>query len=220
MSAPTFVGTRQLETFAETVNEQVARFATLPVLQKLHRGELTVGDYQAILLRIFHQVHESASTFALAASMVDTDRFEIKSYLMQHAEEEKLHWQWIVSDLRKTGYQGPDPRSLSPDPSAAGYIGYNYYVALKKPVCRLAIAATLESIGASFGERYAVKLMTVLSLKEDQVLFFKGHGDTDIGHTREIMDVLERANFDASEWKALCTAASTAGTLYSRIYDI
>jgi hypothetical protein len=206
--------------FENVVQQQVNQLAEAPALQKLARRQLTLADYHQILLAIFHQVYEGPGTFALAAGLISSSRPEVKSYLMHHAEEEKLHWRWIVSDLKNTGYKGPEPQLLPPRPAAAAYIGYNHYIALKYPTGRLAIAAVLESIGAHFGAKSSAALMSALDLKENQVVFFHGHGDTDVGHTKEIIDVLEKAGLDADEWGTMCNIAETSGILYRSLYVI
>jgi hypothetical protein len=61
--------------------------------------------------------------------------------------------------------------------------------------------------------------MTQLNLSQDQVRFFDGHGDTDIGHTKDIFDVLERSELSSDEWQRMCHIAEVAGTLYRNMYS-
>lgn len=114
-----------IEQFSATVGNQAALFADAPICKLLQAEGVCMSDYHTVLKRIFHQVQESASTFSLAAANCDNRRFEVKSYLMKHAEEEKLHWEWILNDLRATGYEGEDPRGEFADPRAQAYIAYN-----------------------------------------------------------------------------------------------
>jgi heme oxygenase len=204
--------------FESTVNAQVEAMTHTPAWRKLAENNLTVEDYHKILLTIFHQVQESAATFSLAAGYLPPNRFEARSYLMLHAEEEKMHWQWVRSDLTNTGYAGADPATELPKPATAAYIAFNYSTAMRFPIGRLAIAATLESIGAKFGGHTARLLMTQLNLTPDQVRFFDGHGDTDIGHTKDIFDVLENSQLTPDEWKNMCHIAEVAGALYRNMY--
>jgi hypothetical protein len=208
-----------LNQFETVVSAQVEAMAQTPAWSKLADKKLTLEDYHKILLTIFHQVQESSGTFALAAGFLPADRFEARSYLMHHAEEEKMHWQWVLSDLANTGYQGPDPVSSLPRPATAAYMAFNYSTAMRFPIGRLAIAATLESIGARYGGESARLLMTQLKLNQDQVRFFDGHGDTDIGHTKDIFDVLERSELSPEEWQLMCHTAEVAGTLYRNMYS-
>lgn len=206
-------------TFESVVAQQVLAFGLTSAYRKLQNESLTLDDYQKILLTIFHQVQDSSGTFALAAGFLSVDRFEARSYLMHHAEEEKLHWQWVTEDLVNTGYRGPDPRTEFPRTATAAYVAYNYAVAMRFPIGRLAIAATLESIGARYGGESARRLMTQLGLKPDQVRFFEGHGDTDVGHTQDILGVLEKCCLSEGEWRQMCHVAEVAGELYRNLYE-
>lgn len=205
-------------TFESIVAQQVDAFALTPAYAKLQAQSLTLADYQNILLTIFHQTQDSAATFALAAGFLPSDRFEARSYLMHHAEEEKLHWQWVIEDLANTNYSGPDPRTEFPRTATAAYVAYNYSIAMRFPIGRLAIAATLESIGARYGGESARRLMTQLNLQPNQVRFFEGHGDTDIGHTKDILDVLEKCALTPGEWRQMCHVSQVAGQLYRNMY--
>jgi hypothetical protein len=205
--------------FEARIEEEVTRFGKLTLLQHLQSGTLSMEDYHRLLLRVLPQVYESAVTFSLAASQIaDPCRFSIRSYLMSHAEEEKLHWQWILNDLKNTGYTGPSP-SLAPTCTAtAAYIAFNYYTAIREPIGRLAIAAFLESVGARYGNVCATRLCSVLRLRSDQATFFFGHGDTDVGHTAEILRALDAVDLSSEEWDRMCFIASVASDLYQAIY--
>ncbi len=205
-------------TFETVVASQVAAFADTSAYSKLKADTLSLSDYQNLLLTIFHQTQDGPATFALAAGFLPPDRFEARSYLMHHAEEEKLHWQWVIEDLKNTNYAGPDPRTKLPRTATAAYVAYNYAIAMRFPIGRLAIAATLESIGARYGAESAARLMSQLKLQPNQVRFFEGHGDTDIGHTQDILDVLKRSELTSAEWEQMCHVAEVAGQLYRNMY--
>lgn len=207
------------EQFLRIVQDAVDRFPANGMCRKLDSDQLTMADYHAILLMIFHQTYEGPSTFALAGAHCAPRLHEVRDYLLHHADEEKSHWEWVINDLRNTGYDGPDPRTLFAQPACQAYVAFNVYTAIRMPVARLAIAATLESIGATNGKRYAQKLCQHLGLKAQQATFFYGHGDTDIGHTAEILALLERQNLTPADWDWMCHAARTAGQLYTAMYD-
>lgn len=207
------------ERFMETVQAAVDRFPGNRMCARLDAGAFTMPDYHAILLMIFHQTFEGPSTFALAGAHCAPRRHEVRDYLLHHADEEKAHWQWVINDLRRTGYAGPDPRDLFPQPACQAYIAFNVYTALRNPMARLAIAATLESIGATHGKNYATRLCRHLALEPAQASFFFGHGDTDVGHTADILGVLSAQDLDEEDWDWMCHAARTSGALYTAMYD-
>ncbi len=207
------------EQFLEAVQQAVEGFPRNRVCSRLDAGQFSMSDYHAILLMIFHQTFEGPSTFALAGAHCSPRLHEVRDYLLQHADEEKSHWEWVINDLRNTGYAGPDPRTLFPRPACQAYIAFNVYTAIRMPVARLAIAATLESIGANNGKRYATRVCQHLELKPPQASFFYGHGDTDVGHTADILAVLDRQSLSEADWDWMRHAARTAGQLYTAMYD-
>ncbi len=205
--------------FLELVKREAEAFPKTKLIAKILNKTVTMDDYHRALISIYHQSRTSPLTFALAATSCQSHHWEIQSYLLRHAEEEKTHWQWCLTDLEKTGYQGPKAPQTFPTAATSAYIAFNYFVSTYMPAARLGIAMMLESLGASYGRKVAETLMSCLSLKPDQVMFAFGHGDTDVGHAADILEVLDRANLTENEWTYLAYAASTAGTLYRQIYQ-
>ncbi|MBS0367469.1 MAG: iron-containing redox enzyme family protein [Proteobacteria bacterium] len=208
-----------LQEFESKVTALVEQFPTNRLMTILDQGAFTMSSYHALLLTLFHQVQNGPGTFALAGAMLPPHLWEARHYLLHHADEEKTHWQWILNDLEATGYAGSDPRETAPRPACAAYIAYNYYIALRNPIARLAIASVLEGFGARYGKLYATKLAKALSLRHDQLQFFFGHGDTDVGHTQEIFEVLGKSNLSEVDWCTMIDVAGTASALYRAMYD-
>ena len=168
---------------------------------------------------IFHQVREGPFTFALAGVNCAGHLRTVKEYLLHHADEEKLHWRWVVNDLEQTGYPAGRIEKSLPRPACQDYVSFNYYVALKMPLARLAAAMVLEGIGARFGSQYALRICRLLSLTEKQTQFYAGHGNTDRQHILDLWSVIENCDLDDDEWRYLNHAAETAGRLYRRMYE-
>lgn len=205
--------------FLKIVNEAVQRFPDNQICRLTDSGALSMTDYHAILLMIFHQTFHGPSTFALAGANCNPRNFLARDYLLHHADEEKSHWEWVIGDLKNTGYTGPDPRELFPKPACQSYLAFNVYTAMKFPLGRLAIATVLESIGAGYGKKYATQLCQVLKLKPNQAVFFFGHGDTDVGHTADLIKIIDGCYLSSADWDWMCHAAFTGGHLYKSMYD-
>lgn len=207
------------EDFVKISKECVKQFPIdNSLVQKLDDGLFTVNDYQNMLLILFHQVYYSSSSFALAGTMVDSRFTEIKDYLMEHAEEEKEHWSWIINDLRKAGYSGPDPRELFPSKEAQAYISFAMFIAHKHPVSRLAMGFVLEDLSGEYGIKYGTQIAQALGLKKDAVSFTVQHGELDQGHSMDIIDVLSRAELTPYEWAHCCHTAEMTIAMYKDMY--
>lgn len=207
------------DAFLRLVDEGVAAFPRNRICLLADAGTLTREDYHQILLMIFHQTFEGPSTFALAGAHCPPRYHEARDYLLHHADEEKAHWQWVINDLRNTGYTGPDPRTLFARPACQAYVAFNVYTAMRAPLARLGIAMVLESIGANHGKRYAQRVCQVLDLAPEQASFFYGHGDTDVGHSRELLEVIDACGLGPEEWRWMGHAARTSAILYRAMYD-
>ena len=176
-------------------------------------------DYQSLLISIFHQTFWGASSLALAGATTEARRHVVKEYLFKHADEEKTHWTWALNDLLANEYAGPDITSCFPRPHCQAYISFNLQIAQAKPLARLGIATMLETLGATYGKKYANQLCQQLNLRPAQASFFYGHGDTDVGHTEELWGMLRSAALSPIEWGMLCFASETAFKLYNSMYD-
>lgn len=207
------------EEFISAADETVRDFENNSLFMRVNSGKLTIDDYHRWLLTIFHQTFHAPATFALAGGHCDSRLQPIRDYLIEHAEEERAHWKWVLEDLFGTGYTGPDPRSEFPSLETQNYVAFNVYVATKMPVARLATAAVLEGIGGTYAKQYSNKICDLLGINADQVKFAYGHGDTDVGHTEDIYRVLSESELSPYEWAWCKHAALTAGRLYRAMYE-
>ncbi len=206
--------------FERTVKSSIDNFILdNKVIGSLEKRTLRIENYHALLISIFHQVFNSSGSFALAGSMCNPSQIAAREYLFHHAEEEMTHWQWILEDLKSTGYSGKDPRDLEPKIDTTAYLSYGYYLALKFPIGRLAMALVLEGISGSFGLKYGELVLQQLQLKKEQAKFYLAHGELDQGHQKDIFSILSHSKLNDDETGQLAQVAINTVTLYKRIYN-
>ena len=205
--------------FHAEARRQIDLFTQTALVRKAASGLVTIGDYHAILITLFHQTRSSPYTFAKAGAHCPWLFPEAKEYLVVHANEELIHWQWVLDDLNNTDYQGPDPRTLFPHPTCAAYASYNETIAVTQPVARLAIATVLEGIGATHGSTYGKQLLGTLGIGVSQASFFMSHGETDKTHIEDLHNIIDKCDFGPEEWGWMTHAAQVGGTLYRAMYD-
>jgi hypothetical protein len=201
------------------VGRQIAQFEQAALLRHVRAGTVRLEHYHAILTTVFHQTRDGPYAFALAAAHCSWRHVAAKEYLLQHAEEERTHWRWVLDDLASTGYRGPDCVTLPIHPTTERYLGFLRDISEHTPLGRLAAAAVLEGIGATFGGQYGRRLLTLLGLEPTQATFFTSHGETDKVHTEELWQILRACELDSSEWLELEAAARLTGTYYRAMYD-
>lgn len=205
--------------FPAQIDREVLAMEQTAALRAIRDGRFGKADYQRVLCRLFHQVYSSAGTFSLAAAHCSARYQSIREYLIQHAEEEKAHWRWILDDLEAMNYQGPRPDKTLPSAATLSYVAFNHYIAVHRPIARLGIAAMLEKLGATLSRKYAGMLVRSAGLQANEVSFFLGHGETDVGHVEQIMNVLDDSALSAEDWGWMVCAAKTGGMLYRSMWD-
>ena len=219
-SRPFALKAQNFNSFEKIISSSIGNFIQdNPMVSMIETKNLSISIYHKLLINIFHQVYNSSGSFALAGSMCSTSQLKAREYLFHHAEEEMTHWQWILEDLKSTGYQGEDPRDLPPSVDASAYFSYGYYLALKFPVGRLAMALVLEGISGAFGLKYGRVVLEQLKLRPEQAKFFLAHGELDQGHEKDIMKVLSVSNLSESDFAQMSNIATTTVALYKRLYS-
>lgn len=204
--------------FMHLVEREIARFPTTALARRVDAGTVEMRHYHAILCTLFHQTYAGPYSFARAAVRCDWRHEAAKEYLLQHAEEERSHWRWVLDDLAATGYTGASPRELPPHPTCMAFIGLQGHLAEHHPVARLASAAVLEGIGARHGGSYGARMLAALGLQPRQATFFLSHGETDKVHSVELADVLARCSLGAEEWVWMNYAATVTAQFYCAMY--
>ncbi|WP_242724477.1 hypothetical protein [Microcoleus vaginatus] len=66
---------------------------SVPIVRKLHRGELTIEDYQDLLCNLRPQVVEGSRWIARAASNMSD--FRLRSTFIGHAQDEHRDYQML-----------------------------------------------------------------------------------------------------------------------------
>lgn len=208
------------QSYQKTVESSIEAFVSENLLvELLEKKQARLEHYHRLLIGIFHQVYYSSTSFALAGAMCTRLDIRARQYLLHHAEEEQDHWQWILNDLKNTGYTGPDPRGTFPNWAAQSYLSYGIYLASFQPLGRLAMAHTLEGISGKFGLKLGAQMLGLLGLKKEQAQFFLAHGELDQGHTQDIVDLLEQLRLTPEECAEFEHITQTTSQLYKNIYN-
>lgn len=204
--------------FIDALNDIMLGFPDNRSARRILTGEFEMSDYHGLLLSLFHTTYEGPAISALAASHLPEGFEDARQALLDSAALAGNHWRWILDDLNRTGFEGPDPRGTFPGTESQAYVAYNYYVAIKAPVARLGVLSVIDSIAATFGANYSAKLFQGLSLRPEQTTFFYRRPD-DAAPRERLLDVLGRLPMTERDWQWTVNAARTAGTLYKAIYD-
>ncbi|MFA7429360.1 MAG: hypothetical protein WCZ23_04285 [Rhodospirillaceae bacterium] len=204
--------------FIDALNDITLAFPDNQSARRILTGEFELSDYHGLLLSLFHTTYEGPAISALAASHLPDGYESARQALLRNAAQAGNHWEWILDDLTRTGFEGPDPRTTFPGTEAQAYVAYNYYVAIKAPVARLGVLSVIDAIAANFGTNYSSRLFQCLSLRPEQTTFFYRRPDH-AAPREHLIDVLDTVPMSDRDWQWTVNAVRTAGTLYKAIYD-
>lgn len=209
-----------VEEFKKSLKVNIDRFEENNlIIESIKNNKIGMKHYHGLLQTLFHQVWVGPGTFAMAGSLTNETLSVARDYLIHHAEEEKLHWTWVISDLRSTGFKGVDPRAQLPTVATQAYLSYATYLALRYPIGRLAMAAVLEGISAKFGEKYGMTFMKTVDLKPEQMRFFLSHSVLDQGHSEDIIEVISSLPLSEFDYAKLAHIADCTQVLYKQMYN-
>ena len=213
------VDSEQLLALRAASAKAIDAFSGNRVIAAIKAGTWTRSNYETLLLTIFPQVYQGTMSFALAAGNCATRYTKLREFLVSHAAEEMLHYQWISDDLRSIGYQGPDPRIVLPNPQAQAYIAFNFYNACHFPPSRLASSLVLEGLGAALNAEDLLPFLQKEALTPANFSFFLSHATTDKRHIEELWGIIAELDIDDDDFNWLLHACKTAGIYYKAMYD-
>jgi hypothetical protein len=173
-----------------------------PLIGELRSGRIGHRHYMAYLRETWHLVRHTPRIFSMAAAGLRDDRRELRTWLLEQAEEENNHDLLCVADLRRLG---EDPQALlkrAPGAGVWGLVTQDYYFAsIGDAVCLLGTASLSEQIGANAAQPVMELLQKALDVPLEAFGFIRSHGVVDSGHLESVRKVINRwvgeADFNA-----------------------
>ncbi len=183
---------------------------SLPLIRKLHRGDLTVEEYQALLRNLRPQVVEGARWIARAASNM-TD-FRLRSLFIGHAQDEHRDFQMLERNYVAVGGHLTDIVEAEKNLGSEALSAFIFHQASQEnPVDLIGSMFIIEGLGNNLAGKWAARIQQILGLRDDQVSFLAYHGANDTAHIGKL-DALIHADWmtPAIAKKIVKTAQVTA----------
>ena len=162
----------------------------MPIVQRLHRGEFTREDYQALLRNLRPQVVEGARWITRAASHA-TD-FELRSLLIHHAQDEHRDFRMLERDYVSVGGDINDIVNAQKNIGSEALSAYIFHQASQdNPIHLLGSIFIIEGLGNRLAGQWAEQIRQTLGLEKRQVSFLGYHADNDESHIQKLNEFLE-----------------------------
>lgn len=164
-----------------------------PLVSELRAGHIGRRHYIAYLRETWHLVKHTPRIFAQAAAGLSDDQRELRSWLLQQAEEENNHDLLCVADLKRLGEDPQTVLGQSPGAGVWGLITQDYYFATAGSACCLIGTASLsEQLGATVAAPVMEALSKTAAIPPEALGFIRSHGVVDSGHFDSIRRVANR----------------------------
>jgi hypothetical protein len=153
-------------------------------------------------------VMEQASHEAARLAASDPIAARLAPYLLEHAEEERGHDEWILDDLERLGIDRERVAARLPYPSVATLVGAQYYWARHAhPVAMLGYLAVLENPAApEFLESVAART----GIPHSSMSTLLRHARLDVGHVAEFDRMLDTLPLSEQHRDIMTTSAIAA----------
>jgi 3-oxoacyl-[acyl-carrier-protein] synthase-3 len=157
------------------------KLRSVPIIRKLHRGELTLEDYKALLRNLRPQVVEGARWIARAASNM-TD-FRLRSTFIGHAQDEHRDYQMLERNYVAVGGALEEIVNAEKNIGSEALSAFIFHQASREnPVDLIGSMFIIEGMGNNLAAKWAEQIKETLNLKDDQVSFLAYHGANDESH--------------------------------------
>jgi 3-oxoacyl-[acyl-carrier-protein] synthase III len=186
---------------------------SVPLIRKLHRGELTQADYLALLRNLRPQVVEGARWIARAASHM-TD-FRLRSTFIGHAQEEHRDFQMLEQNYVATGGQLEEIQNAEKNIGSEALSAFIFHQASQEnPVDLIGSMFIIEGLGNQLAGEWAQRIRQTLNLSEHQVSFLAYHGANDASHLEKLDRLLQAEWMTDAIAKRIVKTARVTARLY------
>ncbi|EAZ89053.1 3-oxoacyl-(acyl carrier protein) synthase [Crocosphaera chwakensis CCY0110] len=186
---------------------------SVPIVQRLYRGEFTLEDYQALLRNLRPQVVEGARWITRAASNM-TD-FELRSLLINHARDEHRDFQLLERNYVSVGGNLADIVNAEKNLGSEALSAYIFHRAShENPIDLLGSIFIIEGLGNQLAGQWAKLIQRTLDLNEQQVSFLSYHAANDESHVQKFERFFNSECMTSEIGDRIVKTAKTTARLY------
>jgi len=187
----------------------------VPIVTKIHDGQLTMADYQLLLLDLRQQVIDGSQWISRAASHIDIELFELRSAFIRHTATEHKDYQMLEKNFIAAGGTRVAIESGEKNIGSAALSAYMFQQASQpNPIDLLGAMFIIEGIGKRLAGYWGRMMQEQLQLRDDQVSFFTYHGVADENHFRNLEQALNHPALNMEIAKRIAKTAKTTAKLY------
>jgi len=187
----------------------------VPIITKIHDGQLSLSDYKLLLIDLRQQVIDGSQWISRAASNIDIDLFELRSAFIKHTAAEHKDYQMLEKNFEALGENIEVIRNGEKNIGSMALTSFMFQQASKpNPIDLLGSMFIIEGIGKRLAGYWGEMIKDQLNLKANQVSFFTYHGVADENHFHNLEKALNHPKMNLEVAKSIVKTAKTTAKLY------
>jgi 3-oxoacyl-[acyl-carrier-protein] synthase-3 len=187
----------------------------VPVVRKIHDGQLTMEDYRLLLIDLRQQVIDGSQWISRAASNIDIELFELRSAFIRHTAAEHKDYQLLEKNFVALGEALETITSAEKNIGSVALSAFMFQQASKpNPIDLLGSMFIIEGIGKRLAGYWGELMQEQLKLTDEQVSFFIYHGVADENHFHNLEQALNHPALNMELAKRIAKTAKTTAKLY------
>jgi pyrroloquinoline quinone (PQQ) biosynthesis protein C len=181
-------------------------------------GRMSTNQYVAFLCQAFHHVKHTVPLMMAAGSRLPQNKEWLRVALLEYAEEEIGHQEWILNDIAACGYDPEKARHSVPNPATEVMIAYAYHTIDRvNPVGFFGMVHVLEGTSISVADHAAARVRESTGLPEKAFSYLTSHCALDVKHVKFFQDLMSKID-DVSDQQAIVHCARLFYKLYGDVY--
>ncbi len=187
----------------------------VPIVKKIHDGNLTMDDYKGLLFDLRQQVIDGSQWISRAASNVDIDLFELRSAFIVHTAAEHKDYQMLERNYANLGEDIEKIRGGEKNIGSTALTSFMFQQASKpNPIDLLGAMFIIEGIGKRLAAYWGGMMQEQLGLTNDQVSFFTYHGVADENHFHNLEKALNHPRMNMEIARKIAKTAKVTAKLW------
>ena len=188
----------------------------VPIVTKIHDGNLSLADYKLLLLDLRQQVIDGSQWISRAASNIDIDLFELRSAFIKHTATEHKDYQMLEKNFEALGEDIETIRGGEKNIGTVALTSFMFQQASKpNPIDLLGSMFIIEGIGKRLASFWGEMIKDQLGLQDNQVSFFTYHGVADENHFHNLEEALNHPKMNLDVAKRIVKTAKVTAKLYT-----
>jgi len=189
-----------------------------PIIARCFHGDISRDDYVAFLTQAYHHVKHTVPLLMSVGALLPESKEWLREAVAEYIEEELGHQEWILNDIKRTGYDKEVARHSTPSFATELMVAYAYDTVRRvNPVGFFGMVLVLEGTSTALAENAAETIATKLQLPKSAFSYLTSHGALDQDHIKFYENLMNKID-DPADQAVIVHAAQRFYRLYGDIF--